>query len=90
MSKGKGRAGKRVQGQRKGKVSINKRARIDTETESKDKGLESDDGGESVEEKLESSSVSDSVESVGSRSKEWRKVSIRITPQINKYLPLFN
>jgi hypothetical protein len=57
MRKGKGRAGKQVGSQRKGKESAlaNKRARIyDTEIEVEDKGPDSDDsvgGGESVREK---------------------------------------
>ena len=57
MSKGKGHAGKQVWGQRKGKVPVNKWAWIYTEDKGEDKGLESDDGGESVGEKLESSSA---------------------------------
>ena len=73
-----------VRGQRKGKESTNKRARIsDTEFEVE----ESNDGGESMGEKSESSSASDSDDS-GPRSKEQRKVSIPTTPQIIRYLPL--
>lgn len=59
LLKGKGRAGKKVQTQRKGNESANKRVRIDNEVEVED--VDSESGGEKEEnvgEKAEKAEVS--------------------------------